>query len=99
MQVLHWITGDQDDKLSKVLANNLGHCARLPALLVACGFAADTFIFVPHAGYSELSKRLSRIEEAMQHAVKRHKTGFTDTPFDLAAGELVHQASACMSMC
>ena len=72
-----------------------GHCAWLPALFDACGFAADLYIFVPHAG-SELSKRLSRIEEIMQHMVKRHKTGYTETPLHLADGELLHQASACM---
>lgn len=73
-----------------------GHCARLPALFVACGFAADPYIFVPHAGDFELSNRLSRIEETMQHMVKRHKTGYTETPLHLADGELLHQASACM---
>ena len=73
-----------------------GHCARLLALFVACGFAADLRIFVPHAGDSELSKRLSRLEEIMQHTGKRHKTGFTETPLHLADGELMHQASACM---
>ena len=67
-----------------------GHCAWLPALFVAF------YIFVPHAGDSELSKRLSCIEETMQHMVKRHKTGYTETPLHLADGELLHQASACM---
>lgn len=73
-----------------------GHCARLPALFVACGFAADLYIFVPDAGDSDLSKRLSRIEESLlQRMVKRHKTGYTETPLHLADGELMHQASAC----
>ena len=64
-----------------------GHCARHPALFVACGFAADLHIFVPHAGDSELSKRLSHIEETMQHMVKRHKTCYTETPLHPADGE------------
>lgn len=72
-----------------------GHCARLPALFVACGFVADLYIFVPDGGDSDLSKRLSLIEETMQHMVKRHKTGYTETPLHLADGELMHQASAC----
>lgn len=73
-----------------------GHCVWLLALFVACGFAVDQHVFVPHAGDSEFSKRLSRLEETMQHTGKRHKTGFTETPLHLADGELLHQASACM---
>ncbi|DBB03418.1 TPA: hypothetical protein ACH3X3_010780 [Trebouxia sp. C0006] len=37
-----------------------------------------------HTGDSDLSKRLSLIEETMQHMVKRHKTGYTETPLHLA---------------